>query len=217
MPTKSQVKAPCLFTWAPSWCGSTNLSFPPHYIQIRELGINIFIPESLSKRSLWHDSGTLYLSPDLTWVGSHWLTARTSLHSVVQLILCALFRSQLSCSSFCSFCFHIFLIIQNSIYLTPVLDPLKVAAFLPVRGVLKTCQKNPDNNITMCDIISETVSLLLVLCVFWDWWSWFGSWLKLTLTSLSSFLLVDSMYTLSPSCSHTFTSDVVIRINIVLI
>ena len=42
----------------------------------------------------------------------------------------------------------------------------------------KTCQKNHDNNITMCDITAEIVLLLLFLCVFWDWWSLWTIFLK---------------------------------------
>ena len=58
----------------------------------------------------------------------------------------------------------------------------------------KTCQKNHDNNITMCDTTAEIVLLLLFLCVFWDWWSLFDSWLKLTPINLLLFLLVGARY-----------------------
>ena len=55
----------------------------------------------------------------------------------------------------------------------------------------KTCQKNHDNNITMGDIIAE---IPYVLCVFWDWWSLFDSWLKLTPINLLPFSLVGARY-----------------------
>ena len=57
----------------------------------------------------------------------------------------------------------------------------------------KTCQKNHDNIITLGDIVWEIVSLLLILCVFWDWWSLFDSWFKLCAINLPPFLLVGAM------------------------
>ena len=62
---------------------------------------------------------------------------------------------------------------------------------------LKTCPKKHDNNISVCDIIVDTISLLLVLCASWNWWSLLDFWFKLTVINSSFVLLAGTIYTLS--------------------
>ena len=110
----------------------------------------------------------LSVSRSILESGPCWLTVQPSLYSVVQLICCAVFCLSYLIILFTHSAFIFLLNTQNRIYFSYVflqwtriwwLFSFQSEAF----SKPKTCQKNHDNNITMCDIIAEIVLLLLLV------------------------------------------------------